>query len=323
MSERGQAGNHRALVDAHAVARALGGDVVGRNRVQAPGPGHSRKDRSLSVKLEPDAADGFLVHSFAGDDPIVCKDYVRRALGLPAFGIAKHRPRRLQTQSAPGRVGGQRHVPGDNRSAKQLEKARWLWKQAAPIAGSPAETYLRVARSYSGELPSTVRYLKPRGRYPAAMIAAFGMARENEPGVLEIAPGEVAGVHLTRIRADGTGKAGTESDKVMIGSSTGSPIIVAPPNDLLGLAIAEGIEDALSWHAATGLGTWAAGAASRLPKLAAAVPRYVDSICIVPDNDDAGLKHATELAAALRAHGFHVELGRWPAIRNSEGPVQK
>ena len=42
-----------------------------------------------------EAPDGFLVHCFAGDDPIACKDYVREKLGLPAFksngGNGRHR----------------------------------------------------------------------------------------------------------------------------------------------------------------------------------------------------------------------------------------
>src|SRR5262245_3276776 len=67
-----------------ALARALGGEVQG-NEVLAPGPGHSVKDRSLSVKLEDSAPDGFIVHSFAGDDAIRCKDYVREKAGLCAF----------------------------------------------------------------------------------------------------------------------------------------------------------------------------------------------------------------------------------------------
>jgi len=71
------------------IARALGGKVSG-DHVLAPGPGHSPKDRSLSIKLDATAPDGFLVHSFAGDDPIRCKDYVREKLGLPAWsGSAK------------------------------------------------------------------------------------------------------------------------------------------------------------------------------------------------------------------------------------------
>jgi hypothetical protein len=53
--------------------------------VLAPGPGHSPKDRSLSVKLDPDAPEGFVIHSFANDDAIVCRDYVRAKAGLPPW----------------------------------------------------------------------------------------------------------------------------------------------------------------------------------------------------------------------------------------------
>ena len=53
--------------------------------VHAPGPGHSADDHSLSVLLEATAPDGFVVHSFAGDDVMMCRDYVREKLGLPPF----------------------------------------------------------------------------------------------------------------------------------------------------------------------------------------------------------------------------------------------
>ena len=71
-------------IDLRSLARALGGEVEG-SQVIAPGPGHSAKDRSLSVKLDANAPDGFLVHSFAKDDPIQCRDYVREKAGLSAF----------------------------------------------------------------------------------------------------------------------------------------------------------------------------------------------------------------------------------------------
>src|SRR5262249_43563657 len=67
------------------LARALGGEVRG-NQVHAPGPGHSAIDRSMSVTINPNAPDGFLVKTFSpADDPIKAKDYVREKLGLPAF----------------------------------------------------------------------------------------------------------------------------------------------------------------------------------------------------------------------------------------------
>ena len=38
-------------LDARTVATALGGDVVGRDAVSAPGPGHSREDRSVKRRF--------------------------------------------------------------------------------------------------------------------------------------------------------------------------------------------------------------------------------------------------------------------------------
>lgn len=76
--------------------------------------------------------------------------------------------------------------------------------------------------------------------------------------------------------------------------------MLAPINDGLGLAITEGIEDALSLHEATGLGSWAAGSASRLPALAERIPSYVETVSIAADDDDVGLENANRLGPADR-----------------------
>jgi len=70
------------------IAEKLGGDVRG-DAVLAPGPGHSAADRSLSIKVDPAAPDGFIVFSFADDDAIACRDYVRERLDMPAFEATK------------------------------------------------------------------------------------------------------------------------------------------------------------------------------------------------------------------------------------------
>jgi hypothetical protein len=84
------------------IARALAGDVSG-NQVLAPGQGHSAQDRSLCVRIDPKAPDGFLVHSFAGDDPIACKDYVRSKVGLPQWSAdtAERGPREATRRTKP------------------------------------------------------------------------------------------------------------------------------------------------------------------------------------------------------------------------------
>jgi hypothetical protein len=191
---------------------------------------------------------------------------------------------------------------------QRLGKALWLWSLSEPLAGSPAERYVRDVRGYHGTLPATLGFLPARGDHPPAMIAAFGLAKEIEPGAIAIPEAEIRGVHLTRLKVDGSAKAGTDRDKIMIGFSAGSPIVLAPPNDLLGLNIAEGIEDTLSAHEATGLGAWAAGCASRLPALAVAVPCYVDCVTVLADDDKDGRHHATELVERIRSRGTEARL---------------
>lgn len=50
-------------------ARLLSGAVIGQ-QIVFPAPGHSKRDRSASLKFSPNAPGGFIVHSFAGDDPL-------------------------------------------------------------------------------------------------------------------------------------------------------------------------------------------------------------------------------------------------------------
>jgi len=167
---------------------------------------------------------------------------------------------------------------------------------------------LREVRGYRGPLPATLGYLPSRGEHSPAVIAAFGLAAEPEPGRLGIDDEALRGVHITRLRADGFGKAVTGPQKIMVAHSTGFPIVLAPANDLLGLVITEGIEDGLSALAATGLGAWVAGSASRMPALAGAIPDRIECVTIIVDDDDSGRRYATELAARVEARGIDVRL---------------
>jgi hypothetical protein len=277
------------------IARALGGEVS-RDQVLAPGPSHSRVDRSLSVKLSASSPDGFLCHSFSGDDWRLCRDHVREQLGFDATWHGAN----LETKCRHSTPETPRRREASSEGQREDTRAFWLWQQRQSIAGSPAERYLREARGYAGPLPATLGYLPARGEHSHAMIAAFGVATEPEPGVLRIADTDVRGVHLTRLRPDGVGK--TEGTaKIMVGtSSKGSPIVVAAPNDLLGLVITEGIEEALSAHVATGLGAWAAGSCGRMPALADVAPSYIEAVTILAD-PGAGTASAYKLQNALVA----------------------
>ena len=261
-----------------------------------PSHGKGRGDRSPSLRIG-DGASRLLVHCYAGCHARDVLDVLRRR-GLLDGAPARSPSPSPARSSPPSREG--------NEAAKQLAKARWLWRSQRPIVGTVAERYLREVRGITGMLPGTLGFLPARDDYPPSLIAAFGIPAEPEPGALTIAPTDVAGVHITRLKSDGLGKDPHEPAKIMIGKSLGWPIVLAPPNDGGGLGIVEGIEDGLSVAAVTGLGVWAAGSASRLPVLAERVPSYVTCCTIFAHDDDAGRNGACTLAAKLRERGLDV-----------------
>jgi hypothetical protein len=277
------------MLDLRTIAKALGGEVSGR-QVLCPGPGHSPRDRSLAIMLAVTAPDGFVVNSFCDDDWRVCKDHVRSLLG-----ITRETP--LPRQRA-------LIIKHDEDQAKR-HRAEHLWSCRAPVGNTVVETYLREARGYHGAVPATIGYLEPSAYPWPAMIAAFGAAAELEPGVLN-PPSDIRGIHLTFLEHDGSGKAAIGRPKIMLGPSSGFPIVVAPPNDLLGLVVTEGIEDALSVCSATDLGVWAAGSAGRMPAVAPVVPRYVETVTICAHSDVSGQRGACGLANALLSRGIEI-----------------
>ena len=128
------------------------------------------------------------------------------------------------------------------------------------------------------------------------MIVPYGLPDEPEPGLLDISESAITAVQLTLLKADGSGKADVKPAKITIASPANMPMVIAPVNNLFGLTICEGVEDALSAHRATGLGAWASGSASFMPKLASAVPDYVETVTIYAHADKSGKRSARELA---------------------------
>jgi hypothetical protein len=225
------------------------------------------------------------------------KGYARRVGASSTFDAAK-----FQRQKAQAAARDREYAE------RQLGKARSMWRAAAPVCGTIVETYLR-SRGIEVLPPATIRSLEPRKpEHHPAMVTAFGFPEEPEPGALSIRNEAVVGVHLTLLKPDGSGKADFEPNKITIGRCLGAPLVLAPLNDLLGLAISEGIEDALSVHQTANLGAWAAGSAGRLPALADAVPSYVDCVRVLVDDDEAGHRGARGLAYQLRTRGRYVEL---------------
>ena len=280
---------------AQEIALVLGGGYAQQlpngsylTRCPLPSHGKGRGDQSPSLSLS-DGDCGLLVHCFAGCDPLDILDAIHDDI-LDKDGQVYDKPTLATASKDSSEYKRQQHG-----------KALRLWRQRRPIAGTIAERYLR-SRGITCELPATLAFLPARKpEHHPAMIAAFALADET--------PKSVVAVHLTLLKPDGSGKAEIEKPKIMVGSPSGRPIVVALPNDLLGLAICEGIEDALTAHQLTGLGAWAAGAAGFMGALGAAVPDYIEAVTIFAHADKAGQDGARELATALGQRGidFAVE----------------
>jgi hypothetical protein len=180
--------------------------------------------------------------------------------------------------------------------AKRSGKANSRWRsRSKPIGGTIGEIYFREARSISCELPPTLRFLPAWQHYHPAVIAAYGLPDD-------VAAGRVLAVQLTYLTPDGLSKAkDTEGrSKISIGPSHGLPIVIPARNgDGRTLAVAEGLEKALKINEATGYEVWVSTGASKLPKLAAAIPSRFTSVTVFGDEGEDGEVYADELARAI------------------------
>ena len=134
------------MMDLRTLAHVLGGEVAGRNSVLAPGPGHSPRDRSLHVSLDPTAPDGFLVKSFASDDGLVCKDHVRRSLACPHGSPATGRTEQFTLRGSRPGTG----PPSMRKRTKVRERGpRRSTPGSMPRAGSSTRASIRADASPS------------------------------------------------------------------------------------------------------------------------------------------------------------------------------
>jgi hypothetical protein len=231
------------------VAAALGGQLAGPNTVLAPGRGHSPADRSLAVRLEPNAPDGFLTHSFApNDDWRADRDHVRTRLGLPPW-----QPGDEQNRGVPDRhvikwdlavVDTEAAQPPQPLSAEQQARAagaQRIWNEGQPPRGTLAETYLRQHRRL--DLPDDLAFAVLRF-HPHCPWRDENTGRTiRVPALIvpfrSIWNDDITGIHRIALKPDG-GKI----DRRMLGAISQTAVKIDPlPGDTL--TIGEGIET--SW----------------------------------------------------------------------------
>jgi putative DNA primase/helicase len=244
-------------VDLRSIARALGGEVSGR-QVLAPGPGHSSRDRSLAIYVSNDAPDGFLVHSHAGDDWRGCREYVRSRLGLPPWepGDERHEQRTVKPSHVDKWDFGVVDAEAEDRTRTEDDLARIrgaedIWNEAS-------------ARGKAGDKYLLSRALEPGDRdflrfHPACPWRNENTGRTDRIPCLiaafrSIDDDIVTGIH--RIRVDRPER-WPKTERRMLGVVHRAAVKLRPPGSKL--TVGEGIETAM---AATQLGlgpAWALG----------------------------------------------------------------
>ena len=181
---------------------------------------------------------------------------------------------------------------------KRASKAKRLWQEAQPIAGTLAETYLR-GRGITFDLPPTLRFHPeawhgPTARSYPAMVAAVQGAK-------------LPAVHRTYLHAEGTGKAAIDPDKMMLGAVAGGAVrLCEGPSRLV---VAEGIESGLSLLCGlldAPATVWAGLSTSGLRGLH--LPTQPGRLTIAVDGDAPGRAAGHALAERAHASGWQVSI---------------
>lgn len=261
-----------------ALVERCGGELHGHYAL-LPGPGHSRRDRSLSVTIGREGQPVF--HSFAGDPFEAVRDY----LGLEARPGAAPRDPALQRK-----IQRATEKERQQREAERLDFCRAVWSDAVPARDTLVERYLRSRQITT--LPSVIRF------HPAAPLDY--QRRHQAPAmvaVIQDRTGTPCGLHVTALKPDGSDKAGSNPRR-MFGQVKGGAIRLAPMGDQL--AVAEGIETALSYAALTGEPTWCCMSAAGLE--AFEPPPGIEDLTIAADGDDPGMRAARALVERARRH---------------------
>lgn len=260
-----------------AIVARVGGDLYqGGLAALIPAPGHSRRDRSLSIRMV-DGGRRLLWHCFTDAKPSDVWAYLALERGQVSQEAPAERRKREEAER--------------QERARKLAFCGDLWRETQPPEGTPVGTYLRDARAIRGAIPAAIRF------HPAAPLAypwtVFEVDKPPPPprpamvAIATAADGKsAAGVHVTALQPDGSGKASLRAPRRMFGDLGGAVVQLAPlPADGV-LAIAEGIETALAFRDLTGTPCWAALSTSGLRRFTP--PPGLSRLIIAADSDDSG-----------------------------------
>jgi putative DNA primase/helicase len=300
-----------------AIARTLGGEACGQ-QVLCPGPGHSAKDRSLSIGLSATTPDGFVCHSFAGDDFRICRDFVRERLGLPtAASRAEPTPRATPARETRAEASAAR------RGAFMRAQIVSIISGLVPIRGTDGERYLRETRGIDTDaIADLIERTNGVGWHPKVYF--HEPVRPGRPGhplhgqllgciigimtdpVTALPTGAISRTYLHDGKKVGKAKSLGEGDGV---------VRISPDDEVTqGVHLAEGLESALSAAVLGFRPIWSTGSMSILAKFP--VLSGIEALTVFADNDanGAGERAADEVALRWLQAGRKARVIAWDGI---------
>lgn len=267
----------------HAIVRAVGGDLYqGGARANIPAPGHSRRDRSISLLL---SQGRLVVHGFGGAD-------WRAALRML-------RDRGLV--DIDGRVGGDGRfiAAGADRSCR-LRTARDLWEGAGPITQATLSlAYLKGRKVLSD--PGGISDLRHHARAPISVYRDHSATRPAFMAGVRAPSGNLTAVEMTYLDPNGRRAVGLRLSRKTVGHvPAGAAVrLASAASEML---VAEGVITTLSAIERFKLPGWALMSADNLA--AWTPPGGVRRVLIAADRGAVGQGAAERLRRRLSAVGL-------------------
>jgi DNA primase len=186
--------------------------------------------------------------------------------------------------------------------AEAIADAQFMWDRCMPVAGTPAEVYLREARAITMEPPPALRFgVVPTSRddsgrwkrpYPALVLACTDNL------------GIVVGLQRVFLRDDGADKRWGKRSKLSLGRPRGAAVRLRTHNPAE-IVLCEGPEDGLSLAQETVAGSiWVALGTAMMSEID--YPPEVRSVILARQNDAAAIAAAAKAAESLSERGLAV-----------------
>jgi putative DNA primase/helicase len=196
-------------------------------------------------------------------------------------------------------------------AARRITRTLTIWNGAEHGAGTIVAWYLANRGIMLDHWPESLRF-HPRCPRPRDDLGNFVPPLPAMAALVEhVERGPVA-VHCTYLRPGGGGKAEIEKSKTIFGPVAGGAVRFGRPREGQWLAVAEGIETALSVAVACLMPVWAALSAGGMKNLI--LPRDATHVVICADHDASatGERAAHDAAARWLAEGRRVRVAMPP-----------